>query len=77
MTTRDENLTAFDAIMGNCCGVDMLALTPEDIRTQSDVWASSGERPQGDEREKQIAAAVRGLEIYQDEIRERNRELDE
>ncbi len=70
--TRDENLAAFDGIMGDCCGVDMLALTEADIRAQSDVWAAAGEGPQGDEREEQILNAIERLEIYQDDIRNRD-----
>jgi hypothetical protein len=52
---------AFDRICGDCCGVDMFSVTPDDVRETAKMHALNGESCS----DEMIAAAIRGLNKYQ------------
>ena len=53
-----DNTNMFDEICGNCEGIDILAIDEESIREMAGYYGSS---------ERQIRAAIRGLQEYQDQ----------
>ena len=56
------NQTAFDKIMGDCAGVNIMALTADDIRQKAEYWNSVGEYCSED----QLSDAIRYLEYCQE-----------
>lgn len=55
-----NNREQFDRICGDCEGVDVSSLTPDDVRRQAAIWAASGDPCSEDE----IEAAIAGLAEY-------------
>lgn len=57
-----EKSDAFYKICGDCAGIEMNTITPDDIRKQAGVWADQGE-PCDDE---EIEAAISYIEEIHD-----------
>lgn len=61
-----SNRAMFDRICGDCASVDILDLTPEDVRQQAVLWNAT--EPGEKITEQEINSAIQGLIEYQEEI---------
>lgn len=63
-----SNIEIFNRIMGDCCALDMLGITADDVREQCQHWREIGDWNDDDDE----ARAIDGLDEYhRDEVKSR------
>jgi hypothetical protein len=63
MPNQGKNQNIFDAIMGDCAGVDIITITPDDVKKQVMNLKNAGEQISDDE----LYNAIKGMYEYQNE----------